>query len=596
MNFSGVYHRSSDNFCYCRSEDELVISIKTGYDVKAVSIMADDPYKAGIMGGGESWDGTERAMTCRRLAHHLWWSICLRPEFKRLKYYFKLQTEEESWLYFEDGFVTAEQMHLPGRSRQCFIMPWMNPADVAKPPAWVKDTIWYQIFPDRFCNGDHSLDPEGVLPWREDGPVEAREFFGGDLAGIASKLDYLEELGVGGIYLTPINEAPSVHKYDTKDYTKIDPHFGDEATFKALVEELHSRGMRVMIDGVFNHSGALFEPWRDVLSNGPQSPYFDWFMVNNWPVNAEGQGARNKDFYSFAFIDGMPKLNTNNPELRSYIIGICEDWVRKYDVDGLRLDVANETSHAFCKELHHRLKALKPDLYIMGEIWHDSLPWLRGDEYDSVMNYPLAEGIRDYWVDEARTSEDFERFINRCHTAYMSQTNEVLFNMLDSHDTARLIHRVGSLDTFFAQLAIAFCLPGSPCIYYGTEIALPGGHDPDCRRCMPWARIAAGEFDDTKADVTALIRLRNSEPLLKSQSFDFPYSYGEDSRVIQMRKLADCASCDSTAANATRPTAVELLINPTAEPLHLQVLGQPLFARGLESDVLQPGGVLIHRI
>lgn len=500
MEFNAVYHQASDNYCYPLNEDELIINIKTGYDIKNVNIILGDPFAAGILGGGEHWDGEKQPIHYKkRLKNQIWWTTTVRPPFKRLKYYFELQTETESWLYFEDGFVSAEQMHLEGRSRQCFVFPWMNPCDVPRTPEWVNDTVWYQIFPDRFCNGDHSIDPDNVVAWRNQGSVTNEECFGGDFAGITQKLDYLSGLGINGLYLTPINEAPSNHKYDTTDYTKLDPRFGDEESFCTLVREAHKRGIRIMLDGVFNHCGYYFGPWQDVLAKGPESEYYDWFMINHWPIDRNGHAAKNGDLYTFAFFDGMPKLNTNNPAVRKYFVDICAEWVENYGIDGIRLDVANEVSHVFCKELHARIKAINPDVYILGEIWHNALPWLRGDEFDAVMNYPLGQSIKDFWIDKSLTNEDFEFTINRCYTSYMQQTNDVLFNLLDSHDTKRLRSDVKNLDEYFAQIAALFVMPGSPCIYYGTEIAMEGSYDPDCRRCMPWEDIEAGKYTERTA-------------------------------------------------------------------------------------------------
>ena len=281
MDFNAVYHRANDNYCYSLDEEQLVINIRTGYDVKYVNIIHGDPFNAGILGGGESWDGEALNIPFKkRLKNQLWWTTTVKPEYRRFKYYFELQGENERWFYFEDGFVSEEQMALEGRSRQYFIFPWMNPADIPVTPAWVNDTIWYQIFPERFCNGDPSINPEGTLPWRVRGYVTNEEFFGGDLQGIINKLDYIRDLGVSGLYLTPVNESPTSHKYDTTDYTKIDPHFGSEETMKTLVREAHNRDIRVMLDGVFNHSGENFAPWLDVKQNGPQSEYWDWFMIN----------------------------------------------------------------------------------------------------------------------------------------------------------------------------------------------------------------------------------------------------------------------------------------------------------------------------
>ena len=182
-------------------------------------------------------------------------------------------TDTERWYYFEDGFVSEEQMHIKGRSRQCFTMPWMNPCDINRVPVWVNDTVWYQIFPDRFCNGDASRNPENVKPWKYESGIGHNDFYGGDLKGMTDKLDYLQDLGITGIYTTPINEAYSNHKYDTTDYEKIDPHFGDDETMKQFVAEAHKRGIRVMLDAVFNHSGYFFKPWQDVLKNGRDSEW-----------------------------------------------------------------------------------------------------------------------------------------------------------------------------------------------------------------------------------------------------------------------------------------------------------------------------------
>lgn len=583
MDFNAVYHRGNDNYCYPLDENRLIINIKTGLDVKYVNICQGDPFRAGILGGGELWTGEMVNIPfSKRLKNQIWWTTTIQPDYKRLKYYFEIQTENEKWYYFEDGLVSEHQMYLEGRSRQCFVFPWMNPSDIKKTPAWVNDTIWYQIFPDRFCNGDPSNDPEGVQEWRNKGSVTNDEFFGGDLQGIINKLDYLQDLGISGLYLTPINEAPSSHKYDTTDYTKIDPHFGTEETMIKLVEEAHARGIRVMLDGVFNHCGKFFEPWQDVEKRGPESPYYDWFMINEWPFNHENGAARCKQYYSFAFYDDMPKLNTNNPEVRKYFIDVCETWVKKYNVDGIRLDVANEISHVFCKELRARMKEINPDIYILGEIWHDAMPWLRGDEFDAVMNYPLGQSIKDFWIDKSLTNEDFEYMINRCYTNYMQQTNDVLFNLLDSHDTKRLRSGVRNLDEYFQQLAALFTMPGSPCIYYGTEIAMEGGHDPDCRRCMPWDEIEAGDYNDRISIIKQLLWLRKNEPLLRCRDFHFPNKI-QNPRVIEFMKVGWDYS-------------VEVIINCAEEDIEVPREGEVLLSRHYIDSTLLKNGILIRKI
>lgn len=584
MDFNAVYHRANDNYCYPLDAERLVINIRTGCDVQYVNIIQGDPFSAGILGGGEMWTGDAMNIPFKkRLKNQLWWTTTIEPYYKRLKYFFEIKTENEKWFYFEDGIVSEAQMNLEGRSRQCFVYPWMNPGDINETPEWVNKTVWYQIFPERFCNGDLSNDPEGVLPWREVGNVRNEEFFGGDLQGIINKLDYLEDLGITGLYLTPVNESPSSHKYDTSDYTKIDSHFGDEHTMCTLVQEAHKRGIRIMLDGVFNHCGANFAPWRDVVERGPESEFYDWFMIQDWPFHFDQGAARTRQYYSFAFYDDMPKLNTNNPKVREYFLNVCEEWVKKYDVDGIRLDVANEISHLFCKELRRRMKAIKPDIYILGEIWHDAMPWLRGDEFDAVMNYPLAESIKDFWIDKSLSNEDFEYTINRCYTGYMQQTNDVMFNLLDSHDTKRLRSDVKNMDEFFQQLAVLFTMPGSPCIYYGTEIAMEGGHDPDCRRCMPWGKIEAGEYDERIEMVRSLIKLRKEEPLLRDRNFHFPNKINRR-RVIEFTKVG------------WMDNYVEVIINCEEDDIEIPREGEVLYKRHYIDSTLLKNGILIRRI
>ena len=299
MEFTGVYHKTSEQMSYPLDEDRLIVNIKTGYDVKQVFINYGDPYEAGILGGKEKWTGKrEEIIYKKRLPHQIWWTTTLFPEYKRCKYYFELRTEQEVWYYFEDGFLTEEQLQMDGRMQQCFIVPWMNPADINRTPAWVNDTIWYQIFPDRFCNGTPEKNGNDITPWRNHGTVTNKEKFGGNLEGIRQRLPYLQELGITGIYLNPIMEAESNHKYDTTDYTKIDPAFGDEETMKALCREAHEKGIRIMVDAVFNHCGRKFAPWVDVLEHGKDSRYADWFMIEDWEQIGKRADTRDRRFYA----------------------------------------------------------------------------------------------------------------------------------------------------------------------------------------------------------------------------------------------------------------------------------------------------------
>lgn len=593
MNTASIYHRTVDNYCYASDADRLTIKICTGYDVANISLCYGDPFEKGIMGGKERFCFVETPIIEKKyLKNSIAWFITIVPEYKRLAYFFLLEGTDGAKLYFlENRFYTPEEFQSYTSRLQHFTYPWMNPADLFVTPDWVNNTVWYQIFIDRFCNGNQSLDPDDVLSWSgPDKSVTYKDFYGGDIPGITSKLDYLKELGITGIYLTPICLGRSNHKYDTLDFETIDPHFGSDEDMKHLVSEAHARGIRIMMDGVFNHMGHHCAMWEEIKQIGPKSKYYNWFMINQWPFDPPTyeftNNSRAKNFYSFAFFDSLPKLNTNNPEVIDYLTNVCLGWIRKYDIDGLRLDVANEVSHAFCKKLRQALKAEKPDFYILGEIWHDATPWLRGDEFDSVMNYPIQEGIDDFWSIDTSTSKDFEYAINRCYTLYPSQVNRVLFNLLDSHDTIRLITKLGSKDRFYQQMAFLFTLPGTLCIYYGTEVLLEGAHDPDCRRCMPWTEIERGDYDDRIAAMKKLISLRTSEIAARNDSFEF-HTIDEHPRILWMTK--HCFDCQlHVIANCEDETFTKKVDNS-------EILFDNQINKGNDYINILPNGIVIYK-
>ena len=538
MNLSAIYHISTDNFCYPLNENKLVIKLQTAYDIDRAVLVWGDPFNCGLFGGDVSWDGTHIDMTnIFTLQNHKIWQSIVEPKYKRCRYYFIIHSGEETFYMFEDGFKTFEEFSDYKGRRQDYFFPWMNSTDIIKPAEWVNSTIWYQIFPDRFCN---SCTDRGrkYHNWSSPDKKASNAYaYGGDLKGVTSKLDYLKELGINGLYFTPINESTSNHKYNTKDYTKIDSSFGNDSDIKKLVKEAHSRGIRVMLDGVFNHSGEEFAPWQDVLKNGRDSRYFNWFMINKYPFSKIGSRSKKGEYYSFAFVDGMPKLNTNNPEVAEYFINVCTRWVKDYDIDAIRLDVSDELSHNFNKQLRKALFSVKPDFFICGETWHNSIAWLRGDEFDSIMNYSLQETIDGFWHNNI-TAKDFAYRVNYCYNQYPIQTNNVMFNLLDSHDTMRLMTRCGNdEDIFYQELTALFTLSGSVCIYYGTEICLEGGYDPDCRRPMPWKEIESGRYGSRISVMKQLIAMRKNNEVLRCGDVRFIDS-GND-KILMFEKYND---------------------------------------------------------
>lgn len=516
-----IYHRPKNNFAYAYDEESLHIRLQTKkMDVDSVTLIYGDPYEW----QDEKWVTKRLKMKkTGSTKFYDYWFAAVSPEFKRLRYGFYCENSAESFYYTERGFF--EEM--PSDTGNYFAFPYLNKIDVFTAPEWVKDTVWYQIFPERFANGDSSINPEGTLPWGSADPTPTN-FFGGDFKGVIDHLDYLVNLGINGIYFTPIFKAYSNHKYDTIDYMEIDPQFGDKETFRQLVQECHKRGIRVMLDAVFNHSGFYYGPFQDLLANQEKSAYKDWFHVWDFPIVTEPK----PNYDTFAFVETMPKLNTEHPEVKKYLLDVARYWIEEFDIDGWRLDVANEVDHAFWREFRQVVKNAKSDAYILGEIWHDSMPWLQGDQFDAVMNYPFTNGAIEYFAKDEMEAEDFAHSISEVIHMYPDHVNEVAFNLLDSHDTARILTLAdGSLEKVKLLYLFQLSFIGTPCLYYGDEIGMAGGGDPECRACMVWDENQQNRklFNYVKQ----LIKLRKTEPVFgNGGKFKFIHADNEKDYII----------------------------------------------------------------
>lgn len=538
MEFSSIHHRPNDNYSYPINTETLHIRLRTKkQDISSVGLIFGDPY---ISDNGQ-WQYEELPMSLSGSDNRYdYWHIYVKPPYRRIRYGFKVTSEEESAFYTEKGFF-KEAPRDPG----CyFAIPYLHQNEVFGAPEWVKDTIWYQIFPERFANGNPDNDPEGVKPWGSEDPA-VDNFFGGDFEGIIEHLDYLENLGINGIYFTPIFHAHSNHKYDTIDYRSIDPQFGTKETLKTLITECHKRNIRVMLDAVFNHSGYYFPPFQDLLEKGEKSKYKDWFHPHSFPL----KGGERPNYETFGFFESMPKLNTANPEVKEYLLEVSAYWIKEFDIDAWRLDVANEVDQPFWREFRTTVKNIKPDLYILGEIWHDSMPWLRGDQFDAVMNYPFTNQVFRLVASQTINAREFTEEMTAIYHSYPTNVFDVTFNLLGSHDTPRIFTDCGE-DLARAKLihAILLTFNGSPCIYYGDEIGLTGGMDPGCRKCMVWEE----EKQNTELlnEIKALISLRKEERLLANDGkFKFLDTAGNEN-IVAYQKYDEKRS-------------VVILINPT---------------------------------
>ena len=421
------------------------------------------------------------------------WGITLEAPYHRLKYTFEVIGSDGTSVVVGDRAISSDVDKAIMEDGSYFKVPYCHEIDMVKTPEWVKHTVWYQIFPERFANGDKSNDPQGVKAWNPEDHPGREDFYGGDLQGVLDHLDYLKKLGVNGLYFCPIFKASSNHKYDTIDYLQVDPAFGDKDLFAKVVNEAHARGMKVMLDAVFNHLGDQSMQWQDVVKNGPSSRFASWFHINEYPVEPyrdplKGEGS--PKFDTFAFEKHMPKLNTANPEVQDFLLEIATYWVKYFDIDAWRLDVANEVDHHFWKRFHDELIKIKPDFYIVGEIWHSARPWLQGDQFTGVMNYPYTLQIEDHFFKHKMDAKDLSEHLTDQLMMYPDMVDQAMMNMLDSHDTARILTLAkDNQDLALQAVAYEFVQPGVPCIYYGTEMGMSGDNDPDCRKPMDWSKL-----------------------------------------------------------------------------------------------------------
>lgn len=528
MNREAVLHNPVSNYAFPLSSTEFKVRLRAAKgDLDRVRLVIGNKYlwrtrkefPMEVEGSDELFD---------------YYACVYQVEDPRIAYYFVLEKGEEEWLYGDNGFVKPGDANVDEDECAAFVnfqFPFINPIDIHKKPSWVNSAVFYQIFPERFCNGNPDLSPENVSPW---GTTPDRTLFmGGDLPGITQKLSYLEELGVNALYLTPIFEALSNHKYDTVDYTRIDPHFGDESDLVELIQQAHKRGIRVILDGVFNHCGGGFRQFQDVVEHGEDSPFRDWFHIREFPVsfdplNFDSFGAtpyvpRPASFkaYPEKLLKRacMPKLNTENPQVKEYLLGAVAKWTRM-GIDGWRLDVATEVDSHFWREFRETVRSINPEAVIIGEFWRNSEAWLQGDQYDGVMNYGVQRAAVQYFAKSAVTPQRFQEILTENLMRYTDAANDSMLNLLDSHDTARFVTVSGG-DTARLKNAAAFLFTfvGMPCTYYGTEIGMTGENDPDCRKAFDWEQ---SHWDmDLWNHYQKLMALRKNRKALQEGSVKF---------------------------------------------------------------------------
>ncbi|WNZ88921.1 glycoside hydrolase family 13 protein [Streptococcus iniae] len=475
MNSAGILHVPDSRYCFALSKNELVIRLrvaKEDADIR-VKLVYGPKYSY------HEFQKEEEMVVAFRDQTHVYFETRLLLDDVRLAYIFTIEKMGKTYYFSEDG-LTANYDFSNG-FYNFFQMPYINAIDVHKVISWTKKAVFYQIFVDRFNRGDFNKKDDYInMEWL--GKPTPQSFAGGDIKGITNKLAYLNQLGINVIYLTPIFNSVSNHKYDISDYYAVDKQFGTKYDLRELISEAHKMGIKVILDAVFNHASSECDAFQDVLKNGKSSQFFNWFMPHEDVVSMALV-----NYETFAGCNYMPKWNTSNKEVQDYLIAVGLYWLKEFQIDGWRLDVSDEVSHDFWRRFRKAIKAENSDAILIGENWHDAYPYLSGDQYDGIMNYAFTKACLDYFAFETINSQVLAEKLSHILMRNTWQVNQMNLNLLDSHDTHRFFTQVnGSKDKLLVALALLVTFMGIPCIYYGTELAMEGSYDPDSRRGFDW--------------------------------------------------------------------------------------------------------------
>ena len=523
MIYAAIRHEPTRRFCYCISPGFFRFCLQTGKDdMRHVWLFCRDKYLP-----LEVRD-TRQLVPMKKVACdgiRDYYEVEIPLNVACLRYCFLLEDTAGIKVYFSHGGFTQE---VPQDIERLFDCPQiLREEEQFITPQWAKNKIIYQIFPARFASHE-SVEPER---WYK-APITNEDEIGGTLKGITAKLPYIRELGAEVLYLNPIFRSNSVHKYDTIDYYQIDPSFGTEEDLIALVDRAHSLGLKVILDGVFNHSSVDFFAFQDLKKNEEKSAYRNWYYPKSFPLCSEGIPT----YTCFGYYGYMPKLNQRNPETADYFINVGLYWLRKAHIDGWRLDVGDEVVHGFWRKFRNAVKTEFPDALIVGEVWHEAPDFLEGGQWDSLMNYPFYRAILDF---VARGSIPASRFLDQLGSLRgntPAAAYPLLWNIVGSHDTPRLLHNCGGRkDKHRVAAALQLLMPGMPMIYYGDEVGMDGAGDPDCRRGMLW--------DTDRQDreclqwYKALIRVRHENPAITQGELLRMEARDEDNLIIISRIL-----------------------------------------------------------
>lgn len=479
MEVSALRHIANKHFCTAINDYEYLFRVHTKKNdmEKVILRMQDKNLPVNMWDTRVSFDMKKTASDKYRDCYET--TVKIRPGTRCIRYFFEFIDMSGNVIYLGNEEFSTTLIEDIDRMFNCTCQ-YRNEERFAV-PEWAVGSVAYQIFPARYATTKYVSEKD----WYK-APIDGNTNLKGDIRGIINTLDHIVDLGVDVVYLTPVFKAGSVHKYDTIDYYQIDSDFGTIDDLKELVRRCHELGKKVILDGVFNHTSTEFFAFKDVVKNGGNSSYKDWYYFEDFPV-FKGNMKRPPNYLSFSYFGGMPKLNLANPETADYFVNVGKYWIEECDIDGWRLDVGDEMSHEFMKKFRKAVKGAKKDALIVGEDWQYGNDYLEGDEWDSIMNYSFLRMVNDFIMNEKITVEEAINSIGHSKLFFHTSVFPVLWNLIDSHDTPRFLHNCGdNRDKHKLAAAMLLLLPGMPMVYYGDEYGMTGGKDPDCRRGMVW--------------------------------------------------------------------------------------------------------------
>ena len=570
MEYSAIFHDMDKRFCYAVDKDLFVIRVQVKKDdMKEIILHYEDKYIPMELKDTRKTIPMKKAATSQ---FHDYYEVQLQMHLVCLRYFFEFTDMQGEKVYY--GNYEFSKECITNRDRMFDCPQNLREEEMFEVPEWAANKVVYQIFPARFA----ASQPVDRSQWYK-APITSADNLHGDFRGIIEHLDYIRELGIDVLYMTPIFKSNSCHKYDTIDYYHIDPSFGTKQELRELVQKAHERGMKVVMDAVFNHTGREFFAFADILEKGEKSKYRDWYFIDDFPLRNEPGQLPN--FKCFAYYGGMPKLNLKNPEVEKFVTDVACYWIEECDIDGWRMDVGDEISHFFWKRFRRAVKAVKKDALIVGEIWHYAGDFLEGDEWDTVMNYPFYLNLIDLIADEKISVSQFVQNLGYLEGRLNKKCYPLMWNLIDSHDTARFLHLCNN-DKKKQHLAAAFqlLLPGMPMVYYGDEAAMPGANDPDCRRGMYWDE----EYRDREMYewYKRLMQVRKTHACIVEGELIETITSDDEETIVMLRK-----NVEETVALIFNCSSNVKEFNEYAQKVNL--LGESLFdgkVEGLDAAVI----------